>query len=137
MKAFKFTLIAALVLGGLLSGVTLAGAQDAKEAQKSPKGPILGQRMAAELKLTDEQKPKFNTILEERAGKYRELRAQTSLNQDQRLEKIKAIQDETNQKMKAVLMPEQYEKWVKMQPQLRKRPVPGEEKKGESQKPKA
>ena len=68
----KLSLIAALALGGLLAFSTIAMAQDAdakKDAKKGGKNRFSAEqrleRMSADLKLTDEQKPKVKAVLEE------------------------------------------------------------------------
>ena len=68
----KLSLIAALALGGLLAFSTIAMAQDTDAKKDSKKGGKNRysveqrlERMSTDLKLTDEQKPKVKTVLEE------------------------------------------------------------------------
>jgi protein CpxP len=125
MNVNKSMLIAALAAGCLLvwspalradgtntppstptAGAPPAGAPPA--AQRRP-GPNLDQ-----LNLTDDQKPKVQAILDAQRQKMRDLRQDTSLTPEDRRAKMKTIQDDTTTQMKAVLTPEQFEKWQKM-----------------------
>lgn len=120
MKALKLGLVTALALGGLLAFASLAAAQDTKQEGKKGQGRAqMGQRMAEELNLTDEQKPKVQEIMAAQRQKMQELRQDTSLSQEQRQEKMKAIRDDQDKKMKEILKPDQFEKWQKMREQMR------------------
>jgi Spy/CpxP family protein refolding chaperone len=126
MKLTKTIALAALVAGGLLTGLTL-------QAQDAPKDNPPGQRggpgmrgpnieqMAKELNLSDEQKTKVKAALEERMQKARELRQDTNLSQEDRRAKMQEIQKAFTAKMKEILTAEQFEKWQKNLPQ-RNRP---------------
>jgi len=73
--------------------------------------------IAQQLNLTDDQKPKFRSIMASRMQKLRDLRQDpgfASMSTEDRAAKVKAIQDETVTQMKALLTPEQFEKWQKM-----------------------
>jgi Spy/CpxP family protein refolding chaperone len=132
MKVTRISLIAALIAGVLVSYTPPATAQDAKESKPAPKreappGGPGGQRaeaakerlhkIAEELKLTDEQKTKVEAVLKEQQEKMRGVRGGTST-REERMEKVKVAQEETNKKMKEILTPEQFAKWEKM-PQAR------------------
>ena len=104
----KLSLIAAMVLGGLVAASTLANAQDAhKDAKKGGQGGLNVEqrleRLTTQLSLTDDQKPKVKAVLEETSKKM----------QDPAADK-KAIRDEQNTKMKAILTPEQFTKYQEM-----------------------
>ncbi len=76
--------------------------------------------VAQQLNLTDDQKPKFRSIMESRMQKMRALRQDpdfASMSPEDRGAKMRAIQDDTEAQMKALLTPEQFEKWQKM-PQM-------------------
>jgi len=76
--------------------------------------------IAQQLNLTDDQKPKFKSIMDTQMQKMRGLRQDpdfASLSPEDRRAKVKAIQDETEAQMKDLLTPEQFEKWQKM-PQM-------------------
>ncbi len=114
MKMNKLSLVAALALGGLLAGTTIAAAQDAPKAGKKGGFPSIEQRMdrlSTELNLTDAQKPKVKAVLEDTDKKRQELR---DVPQDQRREKMQALREEETKKMKEILTPEQFEKYQAM-----------------------
>jgi len=122
----KVSLMVTLAAGALIALSPLVRAED-KPAR--PEGrPPQGQRgemakerlakMAEELKLTDEQKPKVAAAMKEQAETMRGLKDATS---DERKEKMKAGRAEMEKKMKTILTPEQYTKWEK----LRKEGGPG------------
>jgi Spy/CpxP family protein refolding chaperone len=124
MKINKISLIAAMALGGLVACSMMASAQDAKDGKKGGKrGPSVEQRldrMTEELKLTDDQKPKVKTVLEDGAKKRQEMFSDSSVPREQRREKMQAIMDDESKKLKAILTPEQNEKWEKMRADFRK-----------------
>jgi periplasmic protein CpxP/Spy len=128
MRMSKISLIAAIALGGLLACGTPAMAQDAKQGGKRPTLQQRVDKMAEELKLTDEQKTKVKALFEDEAKKRQELR---DVPQDQRREKAKALAEDTTKKMKEILKPDQFEKWEKMRQEMRKK---GEKKPADSTK---
>src|SRR5262245_53405611 len=112
MKINKLAIVAAAVAGLIACG-SIVRAQDAKEGNKDSKdapgrppnregGPRGGgdftkqrlERMTAELKLTDEQKPKVEAALKETGDKMRKLREDSNLSQEDRREKMKGIMEE-------------------------------------------
>jgi len=112
----KFSLIAALALGGLMACSTLATAQDATTNAPAKKGGKRGysveqrlDRMSTTLSLTDEQKPKVKAVLEETNKKMQNLAP------EERREKGRAIREEETKKMKTILTPEQFTKYQEMQ----------------------
>ena len=133
MKAPRISLIAALI-AGVLAAYTPAGlAQDANASKEAPKpagrpagpGGPGGQRgemakerlnkMAEELKLTDEQKTKVEAVMKEQQEKMRGSReANANATPEERREKMKTVREELSKKMKGILTPEQFEKWEKM-----------------------
>ena len=129
MKINKISLIADMALGGLVAYSTMAIAQDAKDGKKTGKrGPSVEQRldrMTEELKLTDDQKPKVKAVLEDGAKKRQEMFSDSSVPREQRREKMQALMDEESKKLKAILTPEQNEKWEKMRADFRKKGPPG------------
>src|SRR5215471_6562127 len=121
MKIQKACLIAILALGSLVALTTTSLAQDAKEGKKGGRSAAIQERidkMATELKLTDDQKTKVTALFESQGKKRQELR---NLSQDERREKVKAMNDEQVKKMKEILTPEQFEKWQKMRHEARQR----------------
>ena len=125
----------ALVAGGLLVG-GVSQAQDAKTnkppgAMGGPRGPggmrqqMAPEKMAKDLGLSDEQTPKFKAALEESRKKMTELRADTTIAPEDKRAKGKEIRDAANVKVKAILTPDQYEKYLKLVPGPRNRPGAG------------
>jgi Spy/CpxP family protein refolding chaperone len=160
MKVTKSLFITALVAGNLLAWNLALQAQDATNTPPPappaggplpghPPGPGMRGRpnfdmIAQQLNLTDDQKPKFKSIMESQMQKRRDLRQDpniANLSPEDRAAKVKAIQDETEAQMKALLTPEQFEKWQKMpQAGMRGRrmgPPPGGENAGSTNAPAA
>ena len=82
MKRINASLVAVMVVGGLVACSSLATAQEAKPGGKRGPGPSVEQRLdrlTEQLKLTDEQKPKVKTVLEEETKKMQDLRGDTSV----------------------------------------------------------
>jgi protein CpxP len=135
MKASRISLMAALIAGIMLAYSPALRAEDAKEGKDAkkhegrpggPGGPGMKEhfdKMAEDLKLTDEQKTKVQAAMKEQGEKMRGLR---DLSQDERREKMKASREEMTKKMKGILTAEQFEKWEKNRPQGR----PGGPRKG-------
>src|SRR5208283_4941699 len=120
MKITKPLIITAFVAGNLLAWNLALQAQDATNTPPPPppaggpppSGPPGGPGMrgrpnfdmiAQQLNLTDDQKPKFRSIMESQMQKMRDLRQDpnfASLSPEDRRAKVKAIQDETGTQMK-------------------------------------
>jgi hypothetical protein len=79
-----------------------------------PAGENAFNRMAEQLKLTDEQKGKLQPLYREELTKLRELRQDTALTPEQRREKSRTLREQYLGKMKEVLKPEQFEQLKKM-----------------------
>ncbi len=121
----KLSLIAALALGGLLAFSTIAMAQDTgakKDAKKGGKNRFSAEqrleRMNADLKLTDEQKPKVKAVLEETSKGMQGLR---DVPQDERRQKMQTIRETETKKLKEILTPDQMEKYKKAQDEMKKK----------------
>jgi Spy/CpxP family protein refolding chaperone len=134
MKVSKSLFITAFAAGSLLAGNLALQAQDATNTPPTtppaggpppghpPGGPGMRGRpnfdmIAQQLNLTDDQKPKFRSIIETRMQKMRDLRQDpgfATMSPEDRRAKVKAIQDEMETQMKTLLTPEQFEKWQKM-----------------------
>ena len=142
-------LIAALAVGSLLVWSPALRADDTNKPSSTPPAgaPPAGQpsragfeRMAEQLKLTADQKPKVQSIMDTQRQKMLDLRNDTTLSQDARQAKRKVVVEETAQQMKAVLTPEQFDKWQKTSPMGPRRlrpngPPPGNEKAGSTNAP--
>jgi protein CpxP len=68
------------------------------------------QAISQQLDLTPEQKAKVLPILADEAPKVRAIRNDNSLSKIQRIQQIKALHQQTDPQMKAILSPAQYEK---------------------------
>jgi Spy/CpxP family protein refolding chaperone len=139
MKIHKLGLIAALA-AAVFAGGPAFGQEDKDAKRQRPPG--AGQRedmikervarMAEELKLTDTQKPKVETLLKEQAEKIRGLRDATP---EERREKAQALRADMDKKMKDILTADQYTSWQKLRAQGREgRGGPGGEKKKNEKK---
>jgi hypothetical protein len=73
--------------------------------------------VAKQLHLTAEQKGKLLPILEAEAPKLKAIKSDTTLSNLQKLEKIRAIHQETDPKLKSILNPTQYQQWQTMRQQ--------------------
>jgi Spy/CpxP family protein refolding chaperone len=149
MKANKTMLIAALAAGSLLmcSPALRAGDTNAPPSTPPAGAPPAGrppgggfERMAEQLNLTADQKPKVQSIEDTRRQKMLDLSNDTSLSREDRQAKRKIVVEETAQQMKAVLTPEQFDKWQKTSPMGPRRnrpngPPPGGDKAGSTNAP--
>jgi Spy/CpxP family protein refolding chaperone len=134
MKSTKTLLIAALAAGAWLAGSSALLAQDAP-ATPPPGGPPAGEHapgmksgrpdFAKDLDLTDAQKPKFKEIMKGAQEKRKALHDDTALTAEEKKAKGKAIQEEVNAQMKALLTPEQFAKWQEMAKHMRGGRPPG------------
>lgn len=128
----KISLIAAVVLGGMLACGTPAKAQDAKGGKRGAMTQQRLDKMAEDLTLSEEQKTKVKALFEDEFKKRQALRDDTSLSQEQRREKAQAMGEDTNKKMKEILKPEQFEKWQKMRDEMRQQMKKRGEKKSDT-----
>ena len=90
--------------------------------------------IAQQLNLTDDQKPKVKTILDDQRQKMRDLRQNEDLSRDDRMAQMKSIREDTDAKLKAVLTSDQFEQWQKMVSRMRgprSGPPPGSPPPGE------
>jgi protein CpxP len=120
MKLQKMSVLAALVLSGLVASKSTAVAQDQKGGGR--RGPSIEkqmEKMTDELKLTDEQKPKVKAVLEDTQKKRQELFTDSSVPREDRREKIRGLRDNEKKKLKEILTADQYTKYEKMLQDLR------------------
>jgi hypothetical protein len=66
--------------------------------------------IAQQLNLTPQQKAKIMPILREEAPKVQAIKNDNSMSRMQKLQAVKAIHQQTDPQMKAILSPEQYQK---------------------------
>lgn len=93
----------------LLTLTAVATAQTATPAQAGEKW--LPPAMAG-VELTADQKAKLKPVVLEQRKKVKAVKEDASLNDTARAEKLKAVNREANQQMKAILTPEQWAKFV-------------------------
>jgi Spy/CpxP family protein refolding chaperone len=125
MKRMKWGWAAVAALGILMA---LGPQTNAADDQGQP--PARGRRQTAEerfkklatdLNLTQEQQDKLKPVLQAQAKKARELRQDTSLSAEDRRAKGRTLREDTAKQVKAILTPEQWEKYQKLQQERRPR----------------
>lgn len=122
MKINKLSVITVLALGGLAvagSSTATAQAQQPGLGRRATHVELQMQRLTEELKLTDEQKPKVKVFLEELPKKRRELATDNRVALEDRPEKVRALINQENKKMKEILTADQFAKYQKMREQMR------------------
>ena len=97
-------LITAALCFGMV--ITLAPTSYAQKSSKLSKIEAISQQ----LNLTPQQKIKILPILREEAPKVEAIKNDNSLSRVQKVQQIKAIHQQTDPQMKALLSPEQYQK---------------------------
>jgi protein CpxP len=129
MNKHKLGMLAGLALGGVVAFGSIARAQDKPEAK--PAHPPVGAegrrpgmqdrltKITEELKLTDDQKQKWEAIFKDQSEKAKEIRANTALSGEEKMAKAKEIRDASDAKIKALLTPEQQEKWKAFREKMR------------------
>jgi Spy/CpxP family protein refolding chaperone len=126
MKTNKSKLFALIALGGLMAVGSIARADDAP-TQTPPATPPSGnaggranmreqaEKLFTAIKATDDQKEKLKAIFKERNEKFKALRDDTSISQEDRTAKRKDITKDVNAKVKDVLSADQYEQYLAFQ----------------------
>jgi Spy/CpxP family protein refolding chaperone len=104
MKRHAHLLIAALSVAifALLSPASLAQQKGGAVAK--------AQAIAQQLNLTPQQKEKILPILAAEVPKVQAIKNDNSLNKIQKIQQLRAIHQQTDPQMKAILSPEQYQK---------------------------
>lgn len=129
MKRSKLGILAILALGGLMACEPIALAQDKPAAPPAAGGdttppPPRGGRGAGlqgildKLDLTDAQKEKIKPILADMREKMQALRGDTSLSREDRMAKMKEINDAISAKLKDILTPDQFTKFEELRKQM-------------------
>ena len=90
-----------------------AQAQGASTAQKVDKLEALSKQ----LNLTPEQKAKLIPILRAEAPKVQAIKDNTSLTRLQKLEQLRALHEQTNPQVQAILTPQQYQQLTEIRQQ--------------------
>jgi protein CpxP len=93
------------------------GAQAQAQPQAQPQTQQAAQKLeklSKQLKLTPEQKLQLLPVLKEEGPKVQAIKSNTSLTGAQKVEQLKAVHQETDPQVKAILSPEQYEQFQKI-----------------------
>jgi protein CpxP len=98
--------VMALCFGMSMLMATMSSAQQKSAQQKSAKL----EQIAQYLNLTPQQKGKILPILADEAPKVQAIKDDPSFSRMQRMQRIKAIHQQNDPQMKAILSPEQYQK---------------------------
>src|SRR5437879_2416353 len=101
MKNYIRPVAAALCFGTFLLVATTSSAQT--KAAKL-------EAIAQQLSLTQQQKAKVLPILADEAPKVQAIKNDNSLSKVQKIQRLKAVHQQTDPQMKAILSPEQYQK---------------------------
>jgi Spy/CpxP family protein refolding chaperone len=99
MKKHIYLAASLLCVGALLPTTSFAQGKMSK-----------AEAIAQQLNLTPQQKAKVLPILAEEAPKVEKLKNDNSLSRMQKMQQIKAIHQQTDPQLKAILTPEQYKK---------------------------
>ena len=122
MKIINRSLLTAVLLGSVVN-LPLASyaAEKASDETRAERFRARMQEVSQALGLTDDQKEKIKPIIQAEIVKLKELRAETSLTREQKVEKFKAIREEFTPQVKAILTPDQLAKWQKMREEFREK----------------
>lgn len=104
MKHVLVLTVAFCLVFSLVAVPSAVSAQSSEAAKKL-------EALTKQLNLTPEQKAKLLPILEAEAPKLKAIKADTTMPPMQKLEKIRAIHQETDPKVKSILTASQYEQW--------------------------
>ena len=118
----KKLILTAIILGSLVSFVPLAqaaeGGGDAK-GKRTPQDRI--EAMKTQLNLSEKQVADLKPVLEADAKKMREVWQDSNMTQEQKREKITALREASQAKIKTILTPEQFDKYTKMNAERRQK----------------
>jgi Spy/CpxP family protein refolding chaperone len=124
-KAKTFLLVAGVAVMILLGIRLLAAAPLPQNGGRRMRGPMTPEdqlaRMTKQLKLTDDQQAKIKPILEEQHQKMMDLRQDTSMSREDRFAKFREVRQESMEKIKPILTPEQQKTWEEMRQRRRGR----------------
>ena len=103
MKKDNGFIAATLCVGMVITSVATSHAQKAGAMSKA-------EAIAQQLNLTPQQKIKILPILRDEVPKVQAIKNDNSLSRIQKVQQIRAIHQQTDPQMKAILSPAQYEK---------------------------
>ena len=110
MKERTYLSTAALCLGALAWLTSITCAQKAPAYAQKPTGMAKAEAISQQLGLTPQQKVKILPILRDEAPKVQAIKNSNSMTRMQKAQQIRAIHQQTDPQMKAILTPEQYQK---------------------------
>lgn len=120
MKIINRPLLTALLLSSLVSlQPAVRAAENTSADDRAERFRERLQKISQELNLTADQKEQLKPIIQTEVGKLKALHADTSLTRAQKIEKFKAIREETAPEVKAILTPEQLAKWQTIRAEYR------------------
>jgi Spy/CpxP family protein refolding chaperone len=112
------TILVVLATGLLLAGQTNAAPQTPPQGHEAMGATASAdahfQMLSEKLSLTEDQKAKVKPILQDQAQQLKAIHDDPSLTPEQKAAKKKAIHETTHDQIKAVLTPEQQEKFKQM-----------------------
>lgn len=114
----KKSLLFALALGAALACSPSAQAQEKKEGRGRQTVEERMKQLSEALKLTDEQKAKLEPILKEEGEKLRAIFGDANASREEKGKKMQEARKDIAAKVKAVLTPEQAEKYEKLQAEI-------------------
>ena len=131
VAGFGVLALSALVM---LGQVAFSAPPQQGEQRRGGGGPRMdvGERvetLSKQLNLTDDQKPKVQALFEEEVKQRQALRQDASLSREDRMEKMRAINQSTRKQIEKVLTAEQKKKWNEIMKENRER----REERGEGQ----
>lgn len=110
MKKNINLLSAALCIGTVFTLIASLNAQRAPAYAQKPTGMGKAEAIAQQLNLTPQQKLKFLPILRAEIPKVEAIKNDNSLSRVQKVQQIRAIHQQSDPQVKAILSKEQYEK---------------------------
>ena len=119
MKDHTHLIISALSIAMLALLTPTSFAQKGAAMQKA-------EAIAQQLNLTPQQKEKILPILSAEAPKLNAIKNDNSLSKIQKMEQVRAIHQQTDPEMKAILSPEQYQKLKQIRLQAVKNAAQGQ-----------
>ena len=114
----KKSSLIALALGAVIAFSPAAQAQEKKEGRGRQTPEERMKQLSEALKLTDEQKTKLAPILKEEGEKLRAIFEDTKSSREEKGKKMQEARKDLTAKVKAVLTPEQAEKYEKIQAEM-------------------
>ena len=110
MKTRTYLFTAALCSAAFVLVASTSYAQRAPASAQKPTAIAKAEAISQQLNLTPQQKVKILPILRDEAPKVQAIKNDNSLSKIQKVQQIRAIHQQTDPQMKAILTPEQYQK---------------------------